>query len=60
LWSFATSSSTDATRTPALRTGGASYDVTFIRGAAAATPRSASASSLISFFFAAMIPFSDA
>ena len=59
LWSLATSSSTEATLTPALRTGGASYDVTFI-AAFASTPSSASVTSLISFFFAAMIPFSEA
>ena len=43
LWSFATSSSTEATLAPALRTGGASYDVTVIAGLAS-TPSSASVS----------------
>ena len=59
LWSLATSSSTEATLAPALRTGGASYEVTLI-AALASTPSSASVTSLISFFFAAMIPFSEA
>jgi hypothetical protein len=47
------------TFTPACRCGGASYASTFIVGAAS-TPSSASVTSLISFFLAAMIPLSDA
>src|SRR6185312_1991433 len=59
LWSLATSSSTDATLTPALRPAGASNVLTVMAGLAS-TPSSARATSLISFFLAAMIPLRDA
>ncbi len=59
LWSFCTSSSTEATLTPALRAGGASSAIvlTFF---AVVTPSAAKVVSSIGFFFAAMMPFSDA
>src|SRR5262249_37336311 len=55
LWSFATSSSTDATLIPALRAGGASIATVLTTGVAD-TPSAASVVSAIGFFFAAMIP----
>jgi hypothetical protein len=58
-FSFATSSSTLATRTPALRAGGSTTDSTVSRGATS-TPKSAAVFMSIGFFLAFMMLGSEA